>query len=110
MTYSFIYSRRVGTPAAKMDEQIPEDIQGERFKRLLDLQNEIGLEKNKPLEGQTLRVLCDGRSKNNPEVFSGRTDGNKIVLFDGEDFDTGKFLNLKIKRADTFALYGEKIN
>ena len=110
MTYSFIYSRRVGTPAAKMDDQIPEDIQGERFKRLLDLQNEIGLEKNKPLEGQALRVLCDGRSKNNPEVFCGRTDGNKIVLFDGNDADTGKFLNLLIKRADTFALYGEKIN
>lgn len=108
MTYSFIYSRRVGTPAASMEDQIPADVQGERFKRLLELQNEIGLEMNKPLEKQTLRVLCDGRSKNDPNVFCGRTDGNKIVLFDGDDSDTGKFLNLKIYRADTFALYGTK--
>lgn len=109
MTYSFIYSRRVGTPAAKMEDQIPEDVQGERFKRLIDLQNEIGLKKNKPLEGETLRVLCDGRSKNDENVFCGRTDGNKIVLFDGSDEDTGKFINIKIKRADTFALYGDKV-
>lgn len=108
MTYSFIYSRRVGTPAASMEDQIPADVQGERFKRLLELQNEIGLEMNKPLEGKTLRVLCDGRSKNDPSVFCGRTDGNKIVLFDALDSDTGKFLNIRIDRADTFALYGTK--
>ncbi len=108
MTYSFIYSRRVGTPAASMEDQIPADVQGERFKRLLELQNEIGLEMNKPLEGKTLRVLCDGRSKNDPSVFCGRTDGNKIVLFDALDSDTGKFLDIRIDRADTFALYGTK--
>ena len=59
--------------------------------------------------GAILRVLCDGRSKNNNDVFSGRTEGNKIVFFDGEDADTGEFLNVYIERADTFALYGKVI-
>ena len=52
-------------------------------------------------------MLCDGRSKNNSEVFSGRNEGNKIVFFDADDSDAGRFLNIKIERADTFALYGK---
>ena len=109
MTYSFIYSPRKDTPAAAMDCQIPDSIKGERMNRLLETQNEIALEKNKPLEGKILRVLCDGKSKNNENVYSGRTEGNKIVLFDGDESDVGKFVNIKIDRAETFALYGDKI-
>lgn len=110
MVYSFIYSPRNGTPAAKMDEQIDDKVKGERFDRLLALQNEISYEKNQPLKDKVIKVLCDGKSKNNENVFSGRSEGGKIVLFDGEDSDTGKFLNIKVTRADTFALYGEKLN
>ena len=109
MVYSFIYSPRKGTPAAEMEEQIDDKIKSERFDRLLALQNEISYEKNQPLKDKVIKVLCDGRSKNNDGVFSGRSEGNKIVLFEGDDHDTGKFLNLKITRADTFALYGEKL-
>lgn len=109
MTYSFIYSPRKDTPAAAMECQIPDDIKGERFNRLLEVQNAIALEKNKPLEGKIIKVLCDGPSKNDESVYSGRTEGNKIVLFDGNEGDIGKFVNLKITRAETFALYGEKI-
>ena len=109
MTYSFIYSPRKDTPAAAMECQIPDDVKGERFNRLLEVQNTIALEKNKPLEGKIIKVLCDGPSKNDESVYSGRTEGNKIVLFDGEESDIGKFVNLKITRAETFALYGEKI-
>ena len=61
-------------------------------------------------EGKVLKVLCDGESKNNNDVYSGRTEGNKIVLFDGNESDIGKFIELKITRAETFALYGEKVN
>ena len=110
MTYSFIYSPRKDTPAANMECQIPDSIKGDRMNRLLALQNEIALEKNKPIEGKIIRVLCDGASKNNATVYSGRTEGNKIVLFDGNENDIGKFVDLKITRAETFALYGEKIN
>ena len=109
MIYSFIYSPRKGTPAAEM-EQIPDSVKSARFSRLLECQNAISFEKNKPLEGKTLRVLCDGRSKNNPEVFSGRCEGNKIVFFDGDDSCTGKFLNIYIERADTFALWGKIVD
>ena len=109
MTYSFIYSPRKDTPAAAMECQIPDDIKGERFNRLLEVQNAIALEKNKPLEGKIIKVLCDGPSKNDESVYSGRTEGNKIVLFDGNESDIGKFVSLKITRAETFALYGEKI-
>lgn len=109
MTYSFIYSPRKGTPAASMEDQIDDNVKGERFNRLLEVQNGIALELNKPLEGKVLRVLCDGESKNNNDVYSGRTEGNKIVLFNGDENDVGKFVNIKIIRAETFALYGEKI-
>ena len=108
MVYSFIYSPRKGTPAAEM-EQVPDEIKSARFERLLDRQNEISLENNKKLEGQTLRVLCDGKSKNKSEAINGRTDGGRIVFFNGDESMTGKFINVKITRAETFALYGEII-
>lgn len=109
MTYSFIYSPRKDTPAAAMECQISDTVKGERMNRLLETQNAIALERNKPLEGRILKVLCDGKSKNNENVYSGRTEGNKIVLFDGDESDVGRFIEIKITRAETFALYGEKI-
>ena len=109
MIYSFQYSPRKGTPAAELECQVPKDVKGERFDRLLALQNEISYESNKVLEGMTLRVLCDGPSKNNKDIFSGRTDGGKIVFFDGEASDVGNFVWVSIERADTFALSGKII-
>ena len=91
-----------------MEDQIPPAVQGERFERLLALQNEIATEKNQPLVGKTLRVLCDGVSKNNASLYSGRTEGNKIVFFRGVPEDTGRFVRVRIDRADAFALYGER--
>ena len=107
MIFSFIYSPRKGTPAAEMENQIPSEVKSQRFDRLLAVQNEISLESNKKLEGKTLRVLCDGKSKNNDDVYSGRTDGGKIVFFDASSDDTGHFVNVEIERGDTFALYGK---
>ncbi len=107
MIFSFIYSPRKGTPAAESESQIPDSVKSERFDRLLKCQNEISLGKNMPMVDKTVRVLCDGRSKNDESVFSGRTEGNKIVFFDGEDSDTGEFLNIRVERAETFALWGK---
>ena len=109
MLFSFIYSPRKGTPAAEK-EQIDPGIKGARFDRLLALQHDIALEKNQPMVGKTVRVLCDGPSKNNPDVFSGREEGNKIVFFAATSEDTGKFVDVKINRADAFALWGEIVN
>lgn len=108
MLYSFIYSPRKGTPAAEMENQIPKEIQSERFNRLLALQNEIALKKNSDLVGETVKVLCDGKSKNNPDTYSGRTETNKIVFFEGVPSDCGSYVNIKIERAEAFALYGNK--
>ena len=107
MIYSFIYSPRKGTPAAEMEDQIDPKIQSERFDRLLKTQNDVAYEINQKMLGRTIRVLCDGPSKNNPEVLNGRDEGNKIVLFEGEPSLEGKYVNIKITKADTFALYGE---
>jgi tRNA-2-methylthio-N6-dimethylallyladenosine synthase len=92
-----------------MENQIPKEIQNKRFDRLLALQNKIALEKNLPLVGKTVRVLCDGESKNNSKLYSGRTESSKIVFFEGAECDTGNFVNVEITRAEPFALYGKKI-
>ncbi len=108
MIFSFIYSPRKGTPAAEL-VQIPDKIKSERFERLLEVQNEISLAGNKPLEGKILKVLCDGRSKTDDNVINGRTEGGKIVFFDGDDSMTGQFVNIQIERGETFALYGKVV-
>ncbi len=108
MIYSFIYSPRKGTPAAEMPDQIPREIQNARFDRLLKLQNDIALEKNEALVGKVLRVLSEGGSKGNCEVFAARTEGNKIVHFiDPDKTSKGKFVYVKITRAEPFLLHGE---
>ncbi len=109
MLYSFIYSPRKGTPAAELEAQIPKKTQNNRFERLLAVQNEIALEKNMPLVGKTLRVLCDGESKTNSELYSGRTEQSKIVFFEGKENDVGQFINVEITKAEAFALYGKRI-
>ena len=110
MIYSFIYSPRKGTPAAEFEDQVPSSVQSERFGRLLNLQNDIAFEINQKHLGETIRVLCDGKSKNNPEVLSGRTEGNKIVLFKGPETLEGKLVNVKITKCETFALVGEMVD
>ncbi len=107
MLYSFIYSPRKGTPAAEMI-QVDSKVTSARFQRLLDLQGQIGKEINQQLIGKTLRVLCDGISKNNEALYSGRTEGNKIAFFAGIPADKGQYVNITIERADAFALYGSK--
>ena len=108
--YSFLYSARRGTPAAEMEGQIPPDVAGERFTRLLERQAEISREKNLPLVGRDLRVLSDGVSKTDPSVQSGRTDAGKLVHFKAETDTVGKFITVHIDRAESFALYGTVIS
>lgn len=109
MIFSFIYSPRKGTPAATMENQIPDDVKSRRFSELLEVQNKISAELNEKFADQTVTVLCDGISKNDEDFYSGRTDGNKIVFFKGEESDTGRFVKIKIDTTEAFALYGHKI-
>ena len=110
--FTFIYSPREGTPAAKFTDQIPEEVKHKRFNRLVDLINEISLEINSKMVGQTVDVLVDGYSKNDETKFSGRTLNNKLVNFksDGELCDlTGEIVKVKILESKTFSLDGVKI-
>ena len=109
MLYSFIYSPRKGTPAASMENPVPRATQNTRFDRLLAVQEKIATEKNEPLVGRIVRVLCDGKSKTDEQMLSGRTTGNKIVFFPDDGTPEGVFVNVKIDRAAPFALYGEHI-
>ena len=105
MIFSFIYSPREGTPAAKMEGQISKETQNARFDRLLALQQGISLAANQPMTGKTVRVLCDGESKNDKTMRQGRTAGGKIVFFP-EEIPAGAWAEIKIDRAEAFALWG----
>ena len=108
--FSFIYSRREGTPAAKLDFVLTEEEIHKNFNKLLEVQNEISKRKNDAYVGKICRVLVDGVSKNNDEMLSGRTDTSKIVNFKGDKSLTGKYVDVKITEAHTWSLNGELVN
>ncbi len=109
MIYSFIFSPRKGTPAATMEAPVPRAVQNARFDRLLALQEGISQASNDPLVGRCVRVLCDGASKTDAAMLSGRTSENKIVFFPDDGTRQGEFVNIEIDRAAPFALYGKHI-
>ncbi|MBS3900550.1 MAG: tRNA (N6-isopentenyl adenosine(37)-C2)-methylthiotransferase MiaB [Dethiobacter sp.] len=104
--FTFLYSQRSGTPAAKMPAQIGSEVKRERFKRLLEIQNRHSLHHNLQLVGKTVEVLVEGKSKTNPAVLSGRTRGGKTVNFAGEDVRAGDLLQVEISEAKTWSLLG----
>jgi len=105
--FSFIYSRREGTPAAKLDFVLTDEEIHKNFDRLLEVQNEISKRKNDAYVGRIERVLVDGVSKNNENTLSGRCDSSKIVNFKGSPDLIGKYVNVKITEAHTWSLNGE---
>jgi tRNA-2-methylthio-N6-dimethylallyladenosine synthase len=108
--YAFLYSPRVGTPAAEMENQIDESVKTERFSKMMNLQNEICHTLSDAYLEQEVRVLVEGRSKNNPEKLTGRTSDNRVVHFTASDDYIGTFQILKITEAHAFALYGELVS
>ena len=107
--FSFIYSPRVGTKAAEWENVSTTEEIDERFKRLLELQNEISYQKNLRHEGKVEKVLVSGKSKTDSEMLSGRNYANKIVNFRGDESLTGKIIDVKITKAQTWILYGELV-
>lgn len=106
--FSFIYSPRKGTKAAEM-EQLPETVTSERFERLLALQSEISNSKNQNYVGTIQHVLVEGRSKTDATRLTGRNEKNRLVHFEGDDSLIGTYADVLIKRAETYALYGDYI-
>ncbi len=107
--YMFIYSRRVGTPADKMENQIPEEIKHKKFDRLKELVESQIEENNNKYVGTTQRVLVEGKSKNNEDMLTGRTDSNKVVIFEGNEDLIDKLIDIKIISQHMWYLKGEII-
>ena len=105
--YMFIYSRREGTVADKMENQIPEEIKHQRFDRLKELFDSRVSENNQKYIGTTQRILVDGYSKNDKETLTGRTDTNKVVNFKGNEEWIGKMIDIKITEEHKWYLAGE---
>ncbi len=105
--FTFLYSKRKGTPAAEYDDQVPEDVKHERFNRLVDLLNGISLRKNREYIGRTEEVLVDSLSRKDPGILSGRTDGFKLVDLPGDESLIGGFAKVRITEGRTFSLQGE---
>jgi tRNA-2-methylthio-N6-dimethylallyladenosine synthase len=105
--FTFIYSKREGTPAAKMDDPITKEEKSRRFKELCDLQESIAAKRTAKMNGKTYRVLVEGRSKNDSSLLSGRTDGNVIIEFSGSDELIGKYILVKVTQPLNWIVRGE---
>ena len=103
--FMFVYSRRLGTPAADMDHQVPAEVAAERFGRLAELQKRISLEKNQALVGSTVEALTEGPSRKDPSMATARTRTNKVVHVPG-DFPAGTFLDVLVESAAPSHLVG----
>ena len=128
--FTFIYSKRSGTPAARMQDQIPDEVKHARLQKLMDVQNRQSLCINKRLVGQTVEVMAEGPTEKHPETWSGRTRGNKLVLWqqnyavknaDGSEeaihteegsnlpIRPGQLVQIQIESAQTWLVKGKRV-
>ena len=106
--YMFIYSRRVGTPGDRMENQVPDEVKHERFDRLKQLYESQIQENNKKYVGTKQKVLVEGFSKTNSKLLTGRTDSNKVVNFEGSEELIGNVVELTIESEHMWYLKGKK--
>jgi tRNA-2-methylthio-N6-dimethylallyladenosine synthase len=105
--YTFIYSPRPGTPAARMKDDVPMEVKKERLQRLNKLVNELAAKSNQRLEGEIVEVLVEGESKKNSDVLSGHTRTNKVINFRGPKSLIGELVPVRVTNAKTWTLDGE---
>ncbi len=105
--FTFLYSVRQGTPAAEYEDQIPEEVKHQRFDRLVEAVNTDSAEKNAAYKGRIERVLVEGVSKKNENTLTGRTEGFKLVDFEGGRELIGHMVNVEITEGKTFSLTGK---
>ena len=108
--FTFIYSPRENTPAAKMNDSISLEEKQERLQRLNELVNKYYKENNEKLVGKIVPVLIENVSEKNEELCAGYTDTMKLVNVKCSKEDIGKIINVKITEAKTWSLNGEKID
>ncbi len=107
--YTFIYSKRSGTPAANMDDATPRDVKEARLQELNKKVAYYANLKNQAFKDQIVEVLVDGKSKKNDEIYSGYTLQNKLVNFKGEGIQIGDLVKVKITECMSFSLNGELV-
>ena len=105
--YMFIYSRRVGTPGDKMENQIPDEVKHKRFNKLKELVESQISENNQKYIGTNQKILVEGKSKNNENMLTGRTDSNKVVVFEGSSELKDRIIDVKIVSEHMWYLKGE---
>jgi tRNA-2-methylthio-N6-dimethylallyladenosine synthase len=105
--FTFLYSRREGTPAAAMPDPVTREDKQRRFDALLETANRISAEKHAAYVGKTLRVLVDGESGDARHNLTSRTDGGRLVHLQGDPALVGQFIDVKITDSTTWALFGE---
>ena len=104
--YTFIYSKRTGTPAANMPDQVPDDVVKERFNRLLQVVAESSAKRTGRLEGQTAEVLVEGISEQDPSMITGRLSNNLLVHFPGDESYIGNLCKVHLDQAKGFYYIG----
>ncbi len=110
-SYTFLYSKRSGTPAATMTDQVPLIVKKERLQKLMDVQNDISLEINQQFTDTVVTVIVEGPSQRDENRLMGRTTTNKIVLWDKQGTEeVGQLANIKITTAQTWILKGKIID
>ena len=109
--FTFIYSPRSGTPAARMQDQVPEAVKHARLEQLMALQNEISLTLNRKLEGEILEVLAEGPTEKDTAIWQGRTRTNQLVLWPAApgQFTAGAYVQVKIDCGQTWLLKGTAV-
>ena len=107
--FTFIYSPREGTPAARMPDPMSREEKSANFQRLVDLQNAISLEKHQAYVGKVLRCLVDGEGEDPRNNLTARTAGNRLVHFTGDKALIGAYTDLRITGCSTWALFGEVV-
>jgi tRNA-2-methylthio-N6-dimethylallyladenosine synthase len=107
--FIFKYSKRQGTPAAEMEQQVAESVKEARNHDLLELINSWAKRRSAPFVGEEVEILCEGPSKTNPARLVGRTRGNKIVVFEGAPKHVGALLKIRIARSTGYTLYGDPV-
>ena len=107
--FTFIYSPRIGTPAARIKDEISDEVKHERFNRLLKVINDSGIKKYQECVGKVEIVLVEGVSKKDPSILTGYTEANKLVNFKGDSSHIGQFVKVKITSSHLFYLSGEEV-
>ena len=108
--FTFLYSKRSGTPAASFADQVPEDVAKERFDRLLALVQEIGRKKAKALEESEAVVLVEEKNAQAPEMVPGRLDNNSVVHLKGCEADIGHYIPVRLAECRGFYYIGERLS